>query len=504
MQTALKNKVEIENIGPIEQLTLTAEPGKITVLTGPNGVGKTQALNAVDSLTSGKTRLGNRDGTTGGTAQGFGVQIRVGRGGSNRRSGELEIESVEDRLNIAHLVDPGLKDPVASDARRIKALVTLTGVEAKAELFYDLVGGRERFIETVEPASINQVDVVSMASAIKRDLESARRKEADVSENLERDIRAREEANEGIGLGSPHDADALQLTLETSLSELAAEKQRATDASKALEEAAASRVRIEVSKSEYDGPTVEYARNARDGITAECDAQKVVVEGLQQRLAEAEHSLDSIEHREDLAGRSIVYAEEHAELIAKWEADVKAAENVEPPDMYRTANLSGDVNRARDAIETGIRVRDALERIEIVKLLRGQMKLAAKNSERLRDAARGTEDILSRLVAKMGGPFKVDKEFRLVVQHPNRGETYFAELSHGERWKLGLNVAIEAFEREGQHGILAIPQEAWESLDADNRRLIAEHIKDSDLAVITAEASREEGADSVVGVTTFE
>ena len=124
-------------------------------------------------------------------------------------------------------------------------------------------------------------------------------------------------------------------------------------------------------------------------------------------------------------------------------------------------------------------------------MLDDQRKDASRNSEKLRDAAHGTEDVLSRLVAEMGGPFTVDKEFRLIVQHPKRGETYFSELSQGERWKLGLDIAIEAFGREGQHGLLAIPQAAFESLDAKNRQMIADHIRGTDLAIITAESTKD-------------
>ncbi len=489
MSTAI-SEVEIENIGPIEELRLTVRPGTITVLTGPNGVGKTQALSAVDSLVSGKARLGNRDGTIKGTARGFGVSIKVGRGGANRRSGELEIESVEDRLNIAHLVDPGLKDPVASDARRIKALVTLTGIEAKPELFYGLVDGKERFTELVKPASIDQDDIVAMAAAIKRDFETASRKEAAVAENLERDIRARTEANEGIGLGSPHDADALQTALEMSLSEFAAEKQRALDANSAIYKAAVARSRIEESKAEYDGPTVGDAAEALGYIDGELSTQKQYVDEIRRKLSDAIEEMQTIEHRKDLADSALLRAQEHTVLTANWEADVKAAENVDQPDPEISETLAGEVGICREAIETGVRVRDALERIEVVKLLTNQMKLASLNSELLRDAAHGAEDILSRLVAEMGGPFKVDKEFRLIVQHPKRGETYFSELSHGERWMLGLDIAIKAFQREGQHGLLAIPQEAFESLDAQNRKMIAEHIRGTDLAIITAESTK--------------
>lgn len=498
------NDVSIENIGPIEELRLTARPGKITVLTGPNGAGKTQALNAVDSLVSGKSRLGSRDGTTGGTATGFGVRIKVGRGGSNRRSGELEIESVEDRLNIADLVDPGLKDPAASDARRIKALVTLTGIEAKPELFYDLVGGKEPFTELIKPESIDKADIVSLAAAIKRDLESGSRKEADVAENLKRDIQSREEANEGIDLEAPHDADALQNELETAVSKLSAEKQRARDASTTLENASEARRRIVTRKADYGGLTVGDAAKALGTIDGELSGKRKILSDKQQELDAAIVAVEDVVHRRDLADSELVRAQEYAEMMAEWEFTVEAAEGVEPPMNSTMELLNFKVVKSRLAIETGVRVRDALERVGVVDLLNVQRKQASLNAERLRDAAHGTEDILSRLVAEMGGPFTVNKEFRLVVEHPKRGATFFAELSHGERWKLGLDVAIEAFGREGRPGLLAIPQEAWESLDADNRRLIAEHIEGSDLAVITAEASRVERAGSEVGVETFQ
>jgi len=504
IENEMENEIEIENIGPIEELTIVAKPGTITVLTGPNGAGKTQALQAVDGLVTGKSRLGNRDGTTGGTVQGFGVRIKVGRGGANRRSGELEIESVEDRLNIADLVDPGLKDPIAADARRIKRLVMYAGVNTDPSLFYDLAGGKEQFQELVKPASIDKDNIVSLAAAVKRDFEAASRKEADVAENLERDIRARGEANEGIDIEAPHDADALQADLEQAITELATEKQRSAAAREAIETASAARMRIEESKSEYDGTTASFAEVALEIITIEVSTQQQHIDEIRLKLSKATELLETIKHRRDLSYSTLRRAQEYEKLIFKWETDVRAVEDVEPPDPEITKTLAAQVETSREAIETGVRVRDALVRRREAGVLDDRKTIANRNSERLRDAAHGTEDILSRLVAEMGGPFTVDKEFRLIVQHPKRGATYFSELSHGERWKLGLDVAIEAFRRENRPGLLSIQQAAWEGLDADNRRLIANHIKDTDLAILTAEASRQEGADSEVGVKTFE
>jgi len=47
--------VEIQNVGPIEHLTLPVpEGGGIVVLRGRNGTGKTLSLDAIDRLTSGR------------------------------------------------------------------------------------------------------------------------------------------------------------------------------------------------------------------------------------------------------------------------------------------------------------------------------------------------------------------------------------------------------------------------------------------------------------------
>ena len=86
------------------------------------------------------------------------------------------------------------------------------------------------------------------------------------------------------------------------------------------------------------------------------------------------------------------------------------------------------------------------------------------------------------------------------MDHPNRGECYFCELSEGERWRLGVEIAIEAFKKKGGGGLLGIPQEAWEGLDYKNRKAIAEAIEGTDLAILTAEATQVESEGIEVGV----
>ena len=91
------------------------------------------------------------------------------------------------------------------------------------------------------------------------------------------------------------------------------------------------------------------------------------------------------------------------------------------------------------------------------------------------------------MVARSGSPLRVEAG-RLVLD-THRGATYFADLSHGERWKIALDIGIDAV---GENGVLTIPQEAYESLDPVNRRSIAEHVYGRGVVIITAEASEDE------------
>ncbi len=99
--------IELTNIGPIEHLVIPVpERGGLCVLRGRNGRGKTKALEAVESALTGRGKLDVRDGALRGEVEAFGVTLKIGR--STRRTGELEVQSLDGRLSPAELVDPGL------------------------------------------------------------------------------------------------------------------------------------------------------------------------------------------------------------------------------------------------------------------------------------------------------------------------------------------------------------------------------------------------------------
>jgi hypothetical protein len=85
----------------------------------------------------------------------------------------------------------------------------------------------------------------------------------------------------------------------------------------------------------------------------------------------------------------------------------------------------------------------------------------ADEAKELREKARQTDEVLSEIVAEIPAcPLRVI-DGRLVT-NTKRGATFYSDLSAGERWRIALDIAIQAV---GTGGLLVIPQEAWEGLD---------------------------------------
>ncbi len=500
--------IVIDNIGPIEHLELDAKPGTITVLRANNGSGKSTALDAIAALTRGEGKLESRDGTVGGYAEGFGVSIKVGRGGQNRRTGDLEVVAVEDRLGIADFVDPPVKDPVAADARRLKALISLVGLTADPTIFHSLAGGAEQFAEIVKPDSLKTSDPVELAERIKRDFEAASRIQNTKAERLFGEMKAKLAANEGIDIAEECDAQALQTALEQALTEYAAKKQQRLDADTEQQRRDEARKRLEESQTSYKGPTVEEARQAveaaerlRDAALAAVDSASAVVQSIREQLNAAELKLSEAKAHHASCGSDVLRAkqavseaERHNVTVATWQKTLADDAIATAPTEAELNIAKARVDDARERNERGVLIRDAIKRKAEAAKLDEERNEAVKRSESLREAARSVLDVLASGVKSLVPGIILDNTFRIVVPHPVRTTCFYAELSHGERWKLALDIAVAAFQRKGERGVLAIPQEAWEALDGVNRKVVAEHVAKTDLIVFTAEAERDAAA----------
>ena len=285
------NEITLEDIGPIKDLRIeVSEQGGVYVLVGVNGAGKTKALDAVQALASGTGRIEQRDGAARGEISGFGATLRVARRLS--RLGELECASLEGRFSIADLVDPKINDPLAADAKRIKALIQLTGdATAEASLFYNLVGGQTEFDRLIDKDSLSTDDLVRMAAQIKRDLETKSRA---LESQAERDFTKADAARcfgEGVDLNSPHDSKALADALSTADrndARLRAEYKAAIEDQKKRADAVKAFDEI---KKGYVGKSVADAKDNLDRQIAEGLIAADLCNQLEKKLANAKNTL---------------------------------------------------------------------------------------------------------------------------------------------------------------------------------------------------------------------
>ena len=480
---APEKKIEIENVGAIPRLTITLpDDGGVAVLRGPNGSGKSTGLEATERLLSNKGNVQVRDGQLNGKIKGLGYTINVSR--NPRRTGELtaEIVTLDGRLSVAELVDPGIKDPSAADAKRIKALVSLVETEASPELFYDLCGGRDEFDRLVSASAAEAPDLLTMAARIKRDLEAKARDAEDQANHADGHARAGRESIEGIDLTAECDATTLQRAVESAVRRDSELKSAQSAHVKAKAAAVEAQAKIDQQRFAYDGPSLAEAQAheqaARDFTTA---AREHVLE-CERKLAAARADYEAKTANEAAAIRARKQAEAHERSLAEWSKTLEAS--IPPaPTTDEILSAAEALAEAHAAAEQGGKVRAAKEALAKADISAKAAAEHRKAAEHLRNAARGTDDVLSSVVAKSSKLLRVEAG-RLVLT-TKRGLTYFADLSEGERWKIALDVAIEAV---GKGGLITAPQPAWEGLDNRNRKLINDHLQGTGVVLLTAEA----------------
>jgi len=467
-------EVKIENIGTVDELSFKLEAGTVTVLRGPNGVGKSTTIDAVAKAQTGNKniRLSSKDGTIGGQVDFGGVRIKIGRSGQNKMAGEPVIESVEGDMSIGDFVDPKMKSDSAADAKRIKALAVLTGQEADESLFYSLLEDRETFLATVPEDARTSDDLLDMSNKIKRAIEVSARAKEDAAKNCSSEMQALKDVIEGVDLKTESDEEGLE---------------HAVDEAKFLyQKLVSDREWFDENRERYAKAKEVTSEDLPDteSLEIELSADKVKLEKLEAKVAELKSSISKQEDYIEAVESRMAEREALVSLVSEFD------DRFEPDDEL-IADAKKMVTEAIEARNMGVQVRSAKEKQAKVAEYAKKKKSLENEAETLRSAAKGTEDVLADVIKKSCNQLKVDKDFRLVVEHPKRGECYFSELSEGERWKLGIEIAIEAFKKKGGNGLLAIPQECWESLDYNNRKIIIEAVAGTDMRIITAEVTRE-------------
>lgn len=474
-------EIQIKNIGPIASVTIPVpEEGGVVVLTGRNGSGKSHALEAVSAATTGKGKPPLKDMAKSGTVSVPGVTMTVAR--SVRRKGELQVETLEGRLSIADLVDPGFVDPERADAKRIKALVGLS----KADISVDDLHG---FPENLTDDLSLDDPVAAMAEL---------RKRLNIGANEYEKLSAKDAAAAAAileslvdDLDTPIDPAAAQERITAALRALDALQKQSelAEAAKARIEAARERMRhlaelpfLDLEKAIQDATRLEQETAQKKALAVELKAK------YEAALADYK---ESVVHR-DAATDRFEDAQAQAKLREELERQIQEA-HIEPPSADALAAAAAELDAAKASQAKAAQQQIMAQQRDRADALSISAQEYADEAKELREKAKQTDEVLSEIVAEIPAcPLRVI-DGRLVT-NTKRGATFYSNLSPGERWRIALDIAIQAV---GTGGLLVIPQEAWEGLDPDNRAAIDARAKESKVVVLTAECSADDGIVSV-------
>lgn len=474
--------IELTNIGPIKHLSIPCpEGGGLVVLKGRNDLGKSETLSAIDAAISGRNGIEVRRGCVSGQMSAFGVNVKIGK--RITRSGEAVVESLEGRFSIEDLIEPKLKDPVAADAKRIKTLIQVTGKEASPDLFYPLFGGREAFEEVVSPAATEADDLVVMAERIKRDIESAARKLEANAQREEGHAQGVSGAIVDVDLSGEDDANTLQSAMEAAIRHESALKAKAEAALRATRQARFARDNLDTANESYNGPSPDAAKENEANAKQRADE-------LQSEVAKIEAVLTAKKNEWSVARNEYAHAitvrknaEAHEETIRKWKEQIEASIPAAPSQESLEA-ASQAVADAREAVGRGAVIARAKKAKGEAESHLAKATEHRQKAMKLRDAAKGTDDILSSLVAKAGTPLRVEAG-RLMVDTEQGPKTY-AELSHGTRSRIAAKIAIDAV---GEGGVICLKQEFYEGLAPHRKKELAEELRGKGVLVLTAQAT---------------
>jgi len=485
------NMIAIKDIGPVKTLDINIPPeGGLVVLRGRNGSGKTTALRATEALVRGEGKLETRDESRGsGMVDGFGARLMIGK--KTTRAGEIEVSSLEGRLNIADLVEPLLKDPAAADRARIKALVSLSGVEPTKEQFAAVIG--EELAGYVSAATWANKDLLDVAVKAKRDLEAKARLSEDEAKMREGQAKGIIDAHKDVDLSGQCDEQTLRdahMKASNRVSVLKDREQAAIESENATYKA---QQRLAKLNAEYKGPTVEKADEAYAESSDVDDIAAQKIDRLKLQLRDAEHELTLALGNQQNTKNTMTSAHQHFATIAECESILNATGAQAPdPDEVETANA--ELDAAAQAVEHGAIIRRAKHELAKAEQHKREALVAATLGEKLRQAAGQIDDVLSNAISTDA---LFVRDGRLYTNEYKRGATgeeptLFHELSEGERWTMAFDIAapvVNAGCDDGELGILVVPQGAYESLDPTNREHLKQLAIKHHIGVITAEAT---------------
>lgn len=477
------------NLGPITDIEFALQSPGVTVLVAPNGSGKTILLDAVQAAARGEGKLPLRDRTRKGKVEAFGAVITIG--GTCRHTGSFEVTNLEGKFDLAQLVDPRLKSPVAADRARIKALVSLTGVAASPERFK----GHEAFEDfdsVVTSEALATDDLIDMAAKIKACYDD---------EALKMERRSEREFGQAtalipgsdIDLTEECDAEVLQTAYNEARDEVTRLEEQARNAGKAREQLTkAERVISDIGEEELvqeRSDLLEWLEN----VDGEVEEKNREIQALLAEVEKRRGELKQIQSKAVDSRARIATVDRLLGLVDEAKKVLSDRTLIAVPEEDDIADAKEEMERAAAAIEQGVKIRAAKENAKKVALHRAAAKDAQDKAGKYRDAGKATDEVLSGCIKCPQVRVESDgKSARLVTDHTIRGASIpYHDLSDGEKWTIAIDIGAD---QVGEGGLLVISQIGWEGIDGANRLAIHEHAVKRGVYILTAEAASDPNA----------
>lgn len=473
--------IDIESIGPVEEFSYEMEEPGLHVLRGAQGAGKTTILRTVQLATDGKTDVKptKKDGAKRGVATVAGKTVKIAR--TVREEGELDVEGLGD-LDLNMLHSPKFNDATTRDKYRIKTLARLAGAEADVSMFYDLLGGEDRFAEVVDVESVECDDLVEMAAKVKRAIDKKALEEEKAASAAQSDHRSKMDQVNGVDLDAPHDESELNAALSDAVAQHSRLVAQREDALKVISDARVAKERLDNSDV-IDIEDAERELESAKSHRSDCEGR---VREIERQLEQARSDLDVASVRVQSAESQVESSRKFARMMGEWKDAIRNSENVECPSEEDVQLAADKVQSAREAQALGVEVRNALSAKQMADEYLIKSNQHEKNAERLRKAASESAEVVSSSIGRLHDcPLRVSYDdsgnARLVIETDRSDSEPFDELSDGERWKAILPLAFRS------NRLVVLSQSAFGEISPKNRELIDRLAKEHGCYVLTAQ-----------------
>jgi hypothetical protein len=458
-------KIEAKAAGPIEGVfEIDLSPGfGAYQLCGGCGTGKTTMLNSIDLLAGHKTEITLHDGELEGHVTGWGVTVPIGS--RKRRKGEMELDCLSEKFTPSDVIDPDGQTPEVRDARRIKALASLSGSKADESVYHELVGGQKGFAAL---GTQGTDDPVTLATRIKEKLDSVAREKTREAETEAGYAAPLSAVPEGLDMSASSDLNALVNERDNYRDARVEQLEAVRFGSEREDEIMRAIGKLDELQFSYDGPTVADAEAALIKTAAEHLAACNRTRELQAKLTEAEQDEFSADHANEVALAYRDTAIQHEVAIRTVTETAEAT--VSYPDEATLAVMETKVNEATERYNVGVRVRDVKRNQTAAKTHRDAAETASKAAAVAKNKASKVFDLLANSIQLKHITIQpLDGSPRLFVDHPKRKRCLFDQvngLSDGERVDWTLRELLPHLKSPG---LLPVPQRVWQDLQPADR-----------------------------------